>query len=59
MPKKMKHSLLNMWIAMTILILTFTLGVKQTDFALICQVVGLSMHYLTLCTLVWMIITAK
>ncbi|XP_067132916.1 adhesion G protein-coupled receptor A3 isoform X2 [Centruroides vittatus] len=59
MPKKNKHSLVNTWISMTVLCLTFTFGVHQTDYTKICEAVGLILHYLTFCTLLWMIITVS
>ncbi|XP_023233555.1 adhesion G protein-coupled receptor A3-like [Centruroides sculpturatus] len=59
MPKKNKHSLVNTWISMIVLCLTFTFGVHQTDYTKICEAVGLILHYLTFCTLLWMIITVS
>ncbi|GAB6024945.1 hypothetical protein CHUAL_010046 [Chamberlinius hualienensis] len=58
-PKKNKHSLVNVCISMTLLCLAFTLGIRHTEEIKICQSVGLVLHYLTLVSLVWMVIIAS
>lgn len=57
-PKKMKHSVINICISSLLLIITFTMGVKRIDHHLACQIVGISIHYLTLCAMFWVTITA-
>ncbi|XP_013778355.2 adhesion G protein-coupled receptor A3-like isoform X2 [Limulus polyphemus] len=59
MPKKNKHSLLNTWLALVLLCCLFALGVKQVDIPLVCQAIGLLLHYLTLCVLLWMVISVS
>lgn len=54
MPKKAKHSLINIWIAISLLCFMFVFGIYQTENMKICQAVGLILHYLTLCSLLWM-----
>lgn len=58
-PKKMKHSVINICVSILLLIITFTMGVKRTDHMLACQVVGIVLHYLTLVTTFWITITAS
>lgn len=36
-----------------------SLGVYQTEDMLTCEVIGLAIHYLTLCSLFWMAVTIK
>ncbi|XP_052102623.1 adhesion G protein-coupled receptor A3-like [Mytilus californianus] len=57
-PKKMKHSVINICISSLLLIITFTMGVKRMDHYLACQIVGIFIHYLTLCAMFWVTITA-
>lgn len=59
MPKKTKHSFINTWLSITLLCIVFSLGIHQTDVAIMCQSIGLVLHYLTLCTLLWMLVTAS
>lgn len=54
MPKKAKHSLINIWVAISLLCFMFVFGIYQTENKKICQAVGLILHYLTLCSLLWM-----
>lgn len=56
MAKKAKHSLINMWISLLWLCFIYTFGIRQTEDAVVCQAVGIIIHYLTLCTLLWMCI---
>lgn len=58
-PKKSKHSLINTWLSIAFLCLTFTFGVRQTVTIQACQAIGLLLHYFSMTTLVWMIITAS
>lgn len=57
-PKKMKHSVINISVCVLLLIIGFTMGVKRTDHLLACQIVGISLHYLTLCAIFWITITS-
>lgn len=54
MPKKAKHSLINMWIAISILCFMYVFGIYQTEDEGLCQIIGMILHYLTLCSLLWM-----
>ena len=58
-PKKMKHSVINICVSILLLIITFTMGVKRTDHVLACQIVGIILHYLTLVTMFWITVTAR
>lgn len=57
-PKKMKHSVINISVCVLMLIIGFAMGVKRTDHLLACQIVGISLHYLTLCAIFWITITS-
>lgn len=59
MSKKSKHSLVNTWIAMAVLCFLFSIGIYQTEDIKICQSVGLLLHYLTLCSLLWMAVSVS
>ncbi|KAF5295990.1 hypothetical protein FQA39_LY12762 [Lamprigera yunnana] len=54
MPKKAKHSLINMWIAVMSLLFVYVFGIYQTEDVPLCQIIGLVLHYFTLCSLFWM-----
>ncbi|XP_039283011.1 adhesion G protein-coupled receptor A3 [Nilaparvata lugens] len=57
MPTKAKHSLANTWLAMALLFITYSVGIYQTEDRNTCQIIGLVLHYLTLCSLFWMALT--
>ncbi|KAK3928787.1 Adhesion G protein-coupled receptor A2 [Frankliniella fusca] len=59
MPKRTKHALINTWIAIALLSFMFSIGVHQTDDVELCQSIGVILHYLTLCSLLWMAITVS
>ncbi|XP_053646740.2 adhesion G protein-coupled receptor A3 isoform X2 [Cherax quadricarinatus] len=54
---KNKHSLMNTWIALLLLVTLFTVGVYQTENQQLCQGIGVALHYLTTCVLLWIIVT--
>ncbi|XP_017780514.1 PREDICTED: adhesion G protein-coupled receptor A3 [Nicrophorus vespilloides] len=54
MPKKTKHSLVNTWVAISLLCFMYVFGIYQTEDVRVCKVVGISLHYLTLSSLLWM-----
>ncbi|ESP00442.1 hypothetical protein LOTGIDRAFT_140702, partial [Lottia gigantea] len=58
-PKKLKHSVINICISIHLLIVAFTLGINRTDLELACQISGICIHYLTLCTVFWITITSN
>lgn len=59
MPKKAKHSVINTWFAMALLSFLYSIGIQQTEHIEICQGVGLVLHYLSLCCLLWMAVSAR
>ncbi|XP_026827349.1 adhesion G protein-coupled receptor A3 isoform X2 [Ooceraea biroi] len=59
MPKKAKHSVINTWFAMALLSFLYSIGIQQTEQIEICQGVGLALHYLSLCCLLWMAVSAS
>ncbi|XP_063362819.1 adhesion G protein-coupled receptor A3 [Cydia amplana] len=58
MPRRAKHALLNTWLAQGALCLFYTLGIYQTEDARLCRALGLLIHYLSLCCLLWMCVSA-
>ncbi|XP_034179885.2 remoulade isoform X2 [Osmia lignaria lignaria] len=59
MPKKAKHCVINTWFAMALLSFFYSIGIYQTENIKICQGVGLTLHYLSLCSLLWMAVFAS
>ncbi|XP_076258665.1 remoulade isoform X2 [Rhynchophorus ferrugineus] len=57
MPKKAKHCLINTWLSITLLCFMYTFGIYQTEDQKLCQVIGLLIHYLSLCSILWMCVT--
>ncbi len=58
MPNKCKHAIANLCLSVLLLVLIFTFGVKMTGHELACQIMGISLHYLSICTLFWILINA-
>ena len=52
-----KHSYVNTWIAIVLLVSLFTAGVYQTENNGLCQSVGIVLHYLSSCVLLWIIVS--
>ncbi|CAH1785132.1 unnamed protein product [Owenia fusiformis] len=59
LPKKLRHSLVNICISILLLCISFTLGVNRMDHVLLCQIVGIAIHYFSICTLFWISITSN
>lgn len=59
MPKRAKHCVINTWFAMALLSFFYSIGIYQTENIPICQGVGLILHYLSLCCLLWMAVFAR
>ncbi|CAH1636631.1 unnamed protein product [Spodoptera littoralis] len=59
MPARARHALVNCWAAMALLCFMYTLGIYQTEDVKLCQVLGLLIHYLSLCVLLWMCVQAS
>ncbi|KAL3277199.1 hypothetical protein HHI36_012550 [Cryptolaemus montrouzieri] len=53
MPKKAKHSLINLWMAISSLCFMYVFGIYQTEDLRLCQVVGICLHYFTLSSILW------
>ncbi|XP_074644037.1 adhesion G protein-coupled receptor A3-like [Tubulanus polymorphus] len=58
-PKKAKHSVVNFCISLMFLIIAFTMGINRTDHPLACQIIGVAIHYLSICTMFWITITTS
>ncbi|EDW05595.2 uncharacterized protein Dmoj_GI11120 [Drosophila mojavensis] len=52
-----RHALVNTWLALSTLCLTFMLGIYQTTNLLHCRLFGLLLHYLSLCVLLWLCVS--
>lgn len=59
MARRAKHALVNTWLALSLLSLTFTAGIYQTETYNVCQGVGIAIHYFSLCVLLWMCVSAS
>lgn len=59
MPKKAKHCLVNTWIAIALLCFMYSFGIYQTEDYKLCQIIGLTLHYLSLCSLLWMCVAVN
>ncbi|KAJ6637071.1 Adhesion G protein-coupled receptor A3 [Pseudolycoriella hygida] len=53
MARRTKHSLINTWLAMALLCFVFTIGIFQTEDYRTCQSIGVSIHYFSLCVILW------
>ncbi|XP_016923980.2 adhesion G protein-coupled receptor A3 [Drosophila suzukii] len=52
-----RHALVNTWLALGALALAFSLGIYQTSSQPQCRLLGLLMHYLGLCVLLWVCVS--
>ncbi|XP_034490267.1 adhesion G protein-coupled receptor A3 [Drosophila innubila] len=52
-----RHALVNTWLALSTLCLIFVLGIYQTTQLLHCRLIGLMLHYLSLCVLLWLCVS--
>lgn len=59
MARRAKHALINTWMALSMLSLTFTVGIYQTETYNVCQGIGIAIHYFSLCVLLWMCVSAS
>ncbi|TRY63453.1 hypothetical protein TCAL_01835 [Tigriopus californicus] len=55
--RQLKHALINVWIGLSSLMFVFAAGIHQTEHHLTCVIVGFVSHYLTLCNLIWIVIS--
>ncbi|XP_045188915.2 adhesion G protein-coupled receptor A3-like isoform X2 [Mercenaria mercenaria] len=58
-PRKMKHSVINICVSVLLLIIGFTMGIKRTDHERACQIVGIVLHYLSMVAMFWFTVTAS
>ncbi|CAI9736360.1 adhesion G protein-coupled receptor A3-like [Octopus vulgaris] len=58
-PKKMKHSVINISISILLLVIGFTMGINRVDNRRACQIVGICIHYCSLCCIFWVTITSN
>ena len=59
MSRRLKHALVNLWAASSSLVFLYIAGIYQTEDVATCQAVGISAHYLTLSSLVWLTISVS
>ncbi|XP_031627751.1 adhesion G protein-coupled receptor A3 [Contarinia nasturtii] len=59
MARRTKHALLNTWLTMSLLSFVFTVGIYQTEDSRVCQLFGITIHYFSLCVLLWMCVSAS
>lgn len=59
MGRRVKHSLINTWISMALLAFVFAIGIYQTENSKVCQMFGVTIHYLTLCVLLWICVSVS
>lgn len=58
-PKKIKHSVVNVCISTLMLMVVFMFGINRRDMEVLCQIVGIFIHYLTLCVIFWITVCTK
>ena len=51
--RQQQHTFINTWLASTLLCLVFILGIFQTERQDVCRAIGMLLHYLSLCVLLW------
>ncbi|CAD7091368.1 unnamed protein product [Hermetia illucens] len=59
MGRRQKHSLVNSWVALSLLCLLFTVGIFQTEDHRVCQIFGISIHYFSLCVVLWVCVSVS
>ncbi|XP_065353104.1 adhesion G protein-coupled receptor A3 [Cloeon dipterum] len=59
MPAATKHSLVNTWVAFLLLSLTFSCGIYLTGDPLVCNSIGLLIHYFSMSCLLWKTVTVS
>lgn len=57
MPKKAKHCLINTWMAISFLCFMYNFGIYQTEDLRLCQIIGIFLHYFSLCSLLWICVS--
>lgn len=59
MGRRIKHSLINTWLAIAMLVFAFAIGIYQTEDYKVCQFFGVTIHYLSLCVLLWICVAVS
>lgn len=59
MGRRIKHSLINTWLTISILAFVFAVGIYQTEDHKICQFFGVAIHYLSLCVMLWICVSVS
>lgn len=59
MGRRIKHSLVNTWLAISLLSFVFVIGIYQTEDHKICQLFGVTIHYLSLSVLLWICVSVS
>ena len=57
MPRKLRHCVPNLCLAVLLLCLVFTFGVRARQPPRLCRVVGILLHYLSVCIPLWIAVT--
>ncbi|XP_069773566.1 adhesion G protein-coupled receptor A2 [Narcine bancroftii] len=57
--RKSWHMLLNLWFHISVTCAVFTGGINRKEYGLVCQVVGIVLHYASLSTLLWIGVSAR
>ncbi|XP_075159039.1 remoulade [Haematobia irritans] len=55
--RQQRHTFINTWLALLSLSLVFTLGIYQTERQDNCRLIGILIHYLSLCILLWLCVS--
>uniref|UniRef100_A0A914XAG8 Adhesion G protein-coupled receptor A3 n=1 Tax=Plectus sambesii TaxID=2011161 RepID=A0A914XAG8_9BILA len=56
---KLRHCLINCWLSLCAVSLTFTLGIDKVHLAVVCECVGVVTHYSALAALLWLVLTLR
>lgn len=59
MARRAKHALVNTWLAIALLCMVFTSGVYQTEDYRLCQMIGMALHYFSLCVILWICVSVS
>ena len=59
MKRKCRHSLMNICLAMLFLVSFYAGGVNRVAPQRMCQIVGIGIHYFSICSLIWMAIATR
>lgn len=59
MSRRSKHALANTWLSVFLLCFLFSFGILETGNVKLCEIVGLALHYFSLTTLLWMLVSVN